>query len=106
MVQVYFPSMFMRLVNLNMAQGRAVLRVPPSMTKTEVKEYLTKIYNIPVIKVSTENVLGLKIYYYLFLNNFKNSKLYQEVGKDFMVREKFYLTDEGTSKMHLLNLIE
>ena len=63
MVQVYFPSMFMRWVNLNMAQGRAVLRVPPAMTKTEVKEYLTKIYNIPVIKVSTENVLGLKIYY-------------------------------------------
>ena len=58
MVQVYFPNMFMRLINYNLSQGRALLRVPPRMTKTEVKEYLRKIYDVPVQKVMTENVLG------------------------------------------------
>ena len=58
MVQVYFPNMFMRLINYNAMQGRALLRVPPRMTKTEVKEYLKKIYNVPVTRVMTENVLG------------------------------------------------
>mgnify|MGYP003386005937 CR=1 FL=1 len=28
------------------------------MTKTEVKEYLTKIYSIPVLNVNTVNMLG------------------------------------------------
>jgi large subunit ribosomal protein L23 len=28
------------------------------MTKTEVKEYLSKIYNVPVLKVMTANLLG------------------------------------------------
>ena len=52
--------MFMRLINVNMAQGRAKLRVPPKMTKNEVKEYLVKIYEVPVLKVMTENVLGMR----------------------------------------------
>lgn len=37
---------------------QAVFRVPPRMTKTEVKEYLTKIYELPVAKVHTMNYLG------------------------------------------------
>lgn len=28
------------------------------MTKTEVKEYLTKIYSVSVLKVNTSNLLG------------------------------------------------
>jgi hypothetical protein len=39
----------------------AVLQIPPSMTKTEVREYLTKIYEIPVLKISTMNYLGIFI---------------------------------------------
>ena len=60
MVKVWFPSMFMRLVSVNTARSPATanLIVPPSMTKTEVKEYLTKIYNIPVISVTTANFAG------------------------------------------------
>ena len=42
--------MFMRLINFFPEQGKALLRVRPAMTKTEIKEYLTKIYGIPVIK--------------------------------------------------------
>ena len=60
MVKVWFPNMFMRLVSVNTARNPATanLIVPPSMTKTEVKEYLTKIYNIPVISVTTANFAG------------------------------------------------
>jgi large subunit ribosomal protein L23 len=36
----------------------ATFRVPPRMTKHEVKEYLTKIYNLPVRKVNTMNYDG------------------------------------------------
>lgn len=61
MVKVWFPSMFLRLisVNLNKKPAQALLHIPPSMTKTEVKEYLTKIYDIPVLSVSTTNMLGV-----------------------------------------------
>jgi ribosomal protein L23 len=43
---------------MNRKPPQALLYVPPSMTKTEVKEYLTKIYNIPVLNVMTANFLG------------------------------------------------
>lgn len=38
--------------------ARATFRVLPRMTKHEIKEYLTKIYGLPVRKVSTMNYLG------------------------------------------------
>ena len=46
------------LVNTKKTPVQAAFYIPPRMTKTEVKEYLTKIYNIPVLKVNTVNVLG------------------------------------------------
>ena len=42
-------------------QNKALLHVPPSMTKFEVKEYLTKIYDINVVEVRTVNFLGINI---------------------------------------------
>ena len=36
----------------------AVFRTLPRMTKHEIKEYLTKIYGLPVKKVNTMNYLG------------------------------------------------
>ena len=36
----------------------AIFRVLPRMTKHEIKEYLTKIYQLPVKKVNTMNYLG------------------------------------------------
>jgi len=36
---------------------KAVFKTRPSMTKHEIKEYLTKIYNLPVVKVNTMNVI-------------------------------------------------
>ena len=37
---------------------QALLYVPPKMTKTEVREYLTKIYDVKVLAVMTANFLG------------------------------------------------
>ena len=36
----------------------AIFRVTPKMTKHEIKEYLTKIYDLPIKKVNTMNYLG------------------------------------------------
>src|SRR3546814_15544792 len=47
-------------VNTASTPVQAVFRGPPRMTKTEVKEYLTKIYDVPVAKVHTMNYLGNK----------------------------------------------
>jgi len=60
MVRVWFPAFFMRLISNNTTRqpAQAVLHIPPKMTKTEVKEYLTKIYNISVLNVATANFLG------------------------------------------------
>lgn len=40
------------------APATATFRVKPKMTKHEIKEYLTKIYNLPVKKVNTANFAG------------------------------------------------
>jgi large subunit ribosomal protein L23 len=45
-------------VSLKQPVGRACFYVKPSMTKWEVKEYLTKIYDVDVTKVTTANFLG------------------------------------------------
>ena len=39
----------------------AIFRVLPKMTKHEVKEYLTKIYELPVVQVRTQNYLGKRM---------------------------------------------
>jgi large subunit ribosomal protein L23 len=60
MVKVWFPNMFMKLIKVDMKAKAptALFHIPPSMTKFEVKEYLTKIYNVPVESVATANFLG------------------------------------------------
>ena len=39
----------------------AIFRIQPQMTKHEVQEYLTKIYNLPVVHVRTQNYLGKRM---------------------------------------------
>ena len=60
MVKVWFPTQYMKLVGLHATKRppEAVFQIAPSMTKHEVKEHLTKIYNIPVIRVNTMNYAG------------------------------------------------
>jgi large subunit ribosomal protein L23 len=38
--------------------ARATFRVKPSMTKHEIKEYLNKVYGLPVKQVNTQNWMG------------------------------------------------
>jgi len=60
--RMWMPNMPMLMTsarNATAAQpARATFRVLPRMTKHEVKEYLTKIYGLPVKKVNTQNYLG------------------------------------------------
>mmetsp|Transcript_2621 Transcript_2621/g.2735 ORF Transcript_2621/g.2735 Transcript_2621/m.2735 type:complete len:112 (+) Transcript_2621:165-500(+) len=60
MVKVWFPNLYMRLVSVNLTRKppQALLYVQPKMTKFEVKEYLSKIYNVKVLHVNTANFLG------------------------------------------------
>ena len=44
---------------MNRTPPQALLYVPPKMTKTEVKEYLSKIYSVNVLAVMTANFLGM-----------------------------------------------
>ena len=39
--------------------GPYIFRVAKSMTKLEIKEYLSKIYNVEVTRVNTSNMLGM-----------------------------------------------
>jgi large subunit ribosomal protein L23 len=60
--RMWMPAMPMTLVSARNATkthpASAVFRVLPRMTKHEIKEYLTKIYKLPVRKVNTMNYLG------------------------------------------------
>ena len=60
--RMWMPVMPMTLISTQNATAtkpaKAAFRVLPKMTKHEVKEYLTKIYNLPVAKVRTMNYLG------------------------------------------------
>lgn len=49
--------------------ARAIFRVDPKMTKHEIREYLTKIYDLPVKKVNTMNYLGKHIAHAALLSN-------------------------------------
>mmetsp|Transcript_9391 Transcript_9391/g.11787 ORF Transcript_9391/g.11787 Transcript_9391/m.11787 type:complete len:123 (-) Transcript_9391:139-507(-) len=60
--KIFLPDMPITLIGAQSATevspARATFRVLPKMTKHEVKEYLTKIYDLPVKKVNTANYMG------------------------------------------------
>ena len=60
--RMWMPNMPMLMVSAKNATARqparATFRVMPKMTKHEIREYLTKIYGLPVQKVNTANYLG------------------------------------------------
>ena len=73
--------------------AKAIFRVLPRMTKHEIKEYLTKIYSLPVKKVNTANYMGKRkkvmtsrsVHYYKY-RDFKKAFItfdstLQDVGK-------------------------
>lgn len=110
MVKVWFPSMFMRLIgtDLKKSPALATLQVSPRMTKTEVREYLTKVYDICVLKVNTENVAG-KISCFCFSVavdcNFLIAKFDQVDGSDCMVSETQKHTEEEIISLLMCSMI-
>ena len=66
----------------------AIFRCPPRMTKWEIREYLTKIYHLPIRKVNTMNYEGKRkrvvgsrgIAYYKYAN-FKKAVVYLDETK-------------------------
>lgn len=67
--------MYMRLIGTDLTKSPALatLQISPSMTKVEVREYLTKIYGINVLKVDTLNRAGTNyssaVPVYLFIDS-------------------------------------
>lgn len=63
--RMWMPTMPMTLLGAQSATAthpaRATFRILPKMTKHEVKEYLQKIYKLPVKKVNTQNFLGKRL---------------------------------------------
>lgn len=61
----WMPTMPMVLLSAENATpstpATAQFRVLPKMTKHEVKEYLTKIYGLPVTEVRTQNYMGKRM---------------------------------------------
>jgi large subunit ribosomal protein L23 len=61
-MKMWIPNMPMTLVGAKNATANApataTFRVLPKMTKHEIKEYLKKIYDLPVVKVNTMNYMG------------------------------------------------
>jgi large subunit ribosomal protein L23 len=60
--RMWMPIYSMTMVSARNATAThpayAIFRTSPKMTKHEIKEYLTKIYNLPVKKVNTMNYEG------------------------------------------------
>ncbi|CAM9967872.1 unnamed protein product [Ectocarpus sp. 13 AM-2016] len=59
-IRSWFPNMVMAMISgpSRSRPAQASFKIQPKMTKWEVKEYLTKIYNVPVKKVMTQNFEG------------------------------------------------
>lgn len=60
--RMWMPSMPIVLTSAKdrttLLPARATFKVLPKMTKHEIKEYLTNIYKLPVVKVNTANFQG------------------------------------------------
>lgn len=60
--RVKFPNMAVTFMGKNartrLRDNQYVFRVEPNYTKNDIKEYLTKVYNLPVAKVNTMNYEG------------------------------------------------
>jgi large subunit ribosomal protein L23 len=61
--RVRFPNMAITFMGKNartrLRDNQYVFRVEPNYTKHDIKEYLTKVYDLPVVKVNTMNYEGL-----------------------------------------------
>ena len=60
-LRIFLPNFWMKIVknkHMKLPPNHVVFQVSPEMTKLDVKNYLEKIYNVPVYHVMTRNVTG------------------------------------------------
>ena len=64
-LRIFLPNLWMKLVKPDVLFGKSSIPnnkvtfiVSPQMTKIDVKNYLEKIYNVPVANVKTTNIMG------------------------------------------------
>eukprot|EP00052_Salpingoeca_macrocollata_P005533 m.47975 g.47975 ORF g.47975 m.47975 type:complete len:115 (-) comp14911_c0_seq1:32-376(-) len=59
-VKVFLPNFRLWMVRPSkpLAPNQVVFRTTPDVNKLEIKEYLEKVYQVPVSEVHTQNVLG------------------------------------------------
>jgi len=76
---VYFPNMsltLVRRVSARLPYNHFLFRCDPKYTKHDIKEYLTKVYNVDVARVTTAISLGELLFYYSTVKyHFHNSTL-------------------------------
>jgi ribosomal protein L23 len=53
--KLYFPNIIFKLVRSNLPPHQAVFHVPPQLSKLDIRQYLTKLYDISVCDVRTMN---------------------------------------------------
>lgn len=61
MPTIWFPNLTLQVMphgNHLTTKGLVHMRTPPSQTKVEIKNYLSKVYGVGVIKVNTMNYRG------------------------------------------------
>jgi len=60
-LRVFLPNFWMKMVenkNVKRPPNAITFQVSPAMTQLDVKNYLEKIYKVPVLDVKTKNVTG------------------------------------------------
>ena len=60
-LRVFLPNFWMKMVsnkNVKKPPNSITFQVSPAMTQLDVKNYLEKIYKVPVLDVKTKNVTG------------------------------------------------
>ena len=60
-LRVFLPNFWMKLVKPThtLLPNQVEFIVSPQMTRYDVKQYLEKIYNVPVVLVATHNKMGI-----------------------------------------------
>ncbi|XP_050349747.1 probable 39S ribosomal protein L23, mitochondrial [Nymphalis io] len=96
-LRVFLPNFWMKLVRSEGKQqpNKVTFHCSMEMTKHDVKNYIEKIYNVPVVNVNTRIAMG---------------KFRKDIGKGYVVKDddvKFaYVTLPKTMKFDFPNIFE
>lgn len=97
-LRVFLPNFWMKMVSAEKVKrppNQITFHISPEMTKLDVKNYLEKIYKVPVLDVRTKNVSG-KTYYSPYVDTkelFKDDIKYAFVTVPMRAVENFKFPD-------------